>query len=104
MDGCAEAETVARREVEEETGLTDLKLIDPVPFDLDIHPIPKFRGVSAHEHFDVRFAFRASGDLSLRLSDESHDVSWIPIDKLDDYDPDPSILRMRTKWLSLDLP
>jgi 8-oxo-dGTP pyrophosphatase MutT (NUDIX family) len=100
-DGCSEIESVARREVEEETGLADLVLVGPVPFDLDIHPIPEYRGVRAHEHFDVRFAFQTSGSLSLQLSDESHDVAWIPIDRLEACDPDASILRMRDKWMNM---
>jgi 8-oxo-dGTP pyrophosphatase MutT (NUDIX family) len=100
-DGCPEVQSVARREVEEETGLADLVLVGPAPFDLDIHPIPEYRGVRAHEHFDVRFAFQTSGSLSLQLSDESHDVAWIPIDRLEACDPDPSILRMRDKWMNM---
>jgi 8-oxo-dGTP pyrophosphatase MutT (NUDIX family) len=99
-DGCSAVETVARREVEEETGLTQLASVGPIPFDLDIHPIPEHRGVRAHEHFDMRIAFRAEGDLSLRLSEESHNVAWIPISELDACNPDPSILRMRLKWLN----
>ncbi len=99
-DGCSAVETVAQREVEEETGLTRLASVGPIPFDLDIHLIPEYRGIRAHEHFDLRFAFSVTGDLSLRLSEESHDVAWIPIDELDAYNPDPSILRMRHKWLN----
>ena len=98
-DGCSSVETVARREVEEETGLTQLASVGPIPFDLDIHPIPEYRGIRAHEHFDVRFAFRVTGGPSLRLSEESHEVAWIPISELHACDPDPSILRMRRKWL-----
>ncbi len=97
-DGCRDPETVARTEVREETGLDHLVRIAEVPFDLDIHPIPEHRGTPAHDHFDVRYAFRLQTDQPLVLSDESHQVAWVPINELEQFDPDPSILRMRKKW------
>jgi len=99
-DGRSCVQAVARREVEEETGLTLLTSVGPIPFDLDIHPIPEFQDIVAHEHYDVRFAFRVAGSVSLRASAESHSVAWIPIDELDAYDPGPSILRLRSKWMN----
>ena len=99
-DGCPDPESVARTEVHEETGLDDLVLAANAPFDLDIHPIPEHRGVPAHDHYDIRYAFRLRTDQPLVVSDESHQVAWVPIDDLETYDPDPSILRMREKWLT----
>ncbi|MEZ5275673.1 MAG: NUDIX hydrolase [Opitutaceae bacterium] len=101
VDGCAETELSARREVLEETGLSDLVRCGPLPFDLDIHPIPGHGTTPAHHHYDIRYAFRLTGDQSLVVSEESHEVAWAPIDRLEDYDPDPSLLRMRTKWLAV---
>ena len=97
-DGCPDPECVARMEVQEETGLDDLDLAGDVPFDLDIHPIPAHRDVPAHDHYDIRYAFRLRTDQPLVVSDESHQVSWVPIGELEAYDPDPSLLRMRDKW------
>jgi 8-oxo-dGTP pyrophosphatase MutT (NUDIX family) len=99
-DGCPEVESVARAEVREETGLDDLSLVPPVPFDLDIHPIPTHGATPAHDHYDIRYAFRLQSSQPLVVSDESHQVKWAPIDNLEAFDPDPSILRLRRKWLS----
>lgn len=99
-DGCPDPESVARTEVQEETGLDDLTLAGDVPFDLDIHPIPAHRDVPAHDHYDIRYAFRLRTDQPLVVSDESHQVAWVSIGELEAYDPDPSLLRMRDKWLS----
>lgn len=97
-DGCPDPESVARTEVQEETGLDDLVLAVDVPFDLDIHPIPKHGDVPGHDHYDIRYAFRLRSEQPLLVSDESHEVSWGAIDDLEAFDPDPSILRMRQKW------
>lgn len=99
-DGCPDPETVARTEVREETGLDDLAPAGDLPFDLDIHPIPEHRGVPAHEHYDIRFAFRLRTVQPLVVSDESHRVAWVPIGDLEAYEPDPSLLRMRDKWIN----
>jgi 8-oxo-dGTP pyrophosphatase MutT (NUDIX family) len=100
-DGSPDTEAVARREVLEETGLDHLHKVGPDPFDLDIHPIPAFRDVPAHLHYDVRHAFHLLEESPLVLNDESHEVIWAPIDRLEDFNPDPSILRMREKWLRM---
>lgn len=72
----------ARREVLEETGIAELDLEQPGSFDLDVHPIPALGLELPHEHFDVRFLFRA-GTSELRLSAESKAVRWVPLAELD---------------------
>ncbi|HSG90074.1 MAG TPA: NUDIX hydrolase [Pseudomonadales bacterium] len=108
-DGDADVVAVALREGLEESGLAALELLDPlaaadaepsavaVPFDLDIHVIPARRSEPEHLHFDVRYAFRA-GHTEVRVSDESHDLAWVPLDALWDYTNDVSVVRMATKW------
>jgi 8-oxo-dGTP pyrophosphatase MutT (NUDIX family) len=49
----------ARREVEEETGLRDLRVVVDGLFDVAVHPIPPLGGEPAHEHFDLRLLLRA---------------------------------------------
>ena len=96
----------ALRKAREESGLEEVELIggDPRPriFDLDIHTIPERRrsdGVvePAHEHFDVRFALRA-GDRRVAVSDESHDLAWVPVAELRRGTDEESMLRMGRKW------
>jgi len=82
----------ARREVLEETGLGQLigEVLDP--FDLDVHRIPGRAGEPEHEHFDVRFLFRAARE-EHRGSAESLDVRWFPLQELPDARFDESLMR-----------
>lgn len=100
-DGDADVAAVALKEAEEETGLRDLERVDAALFDLDIHTIPARGATPAHEHFDVRFAFRVCADASedFVVSDESHDLAWVRLDELERYTRERSMLRMREKWM-----
>lgn len=101
-DGDPDVAAVALKEALEETGLRDLERVDAQVFDLDIHTIPARGAVPAHEHFDVRFAFRVRAETSDRfvVSDESHDLAWVRFDELEHYTRERSMLRMRAKWLA----
>lgn len=110
-DGDPDTLAVARREAEEESGLSELQLMaednPPTPFDLDVHTIPTRRGANgeiiepAHEHHDVRYLFRATGDQTLTVSDESHAVRWATADEVRALTADPSVLRMLDKAVAL---
>lgn len=72
--GDATVAAAALREATEESGITGLRL-DPVPVDLDVHPITCSAGVPTR-HFDVRFvAVAPAGAVPVR-SDESDDLAW----------------------------
>lgn len=97
-DGDPDTFAVARREAEEESGLS----VSPVwasVFDLDVHLIPARKADPAHHHFDLRFAFRVMGGESFQVSDESHDLAWVPIAGIRAYTAERSMLRMADKWL-----
>lgn len=96
-DGEADLASVARREGNEETGVMDLKLVATSIYDIDIHPIPARKDFPGHDHYDVRFIFQASMDDRIVVSDESHDVRWIHLDELEQFNHEPSLLRLRTK-------
>lgn len=81
----------AAREVLEETGIT-AKPILPGLLDLDIHPIPQRAPEPAHEHFDLRFAFRAL-DSDVVIDDEVNDVAWVPWRQIESYGVDDSVIR-----------
>jgi 8-oxo-dGTP pyrophosphatase MutT (NUDIX family) len=89
----------ARREVLEETGIAELELEQAGSFDLDVHPIPALGSELPHEHFDVRFLFRA-GTRELRLSSESKAVRWVPLAELASAVSDESVLRAVRKLAS----
>ncbi|MBL7871545.1 MAG: NUDIX hydrolase [Cyclobacteriaceae bacterium] len=98
-DGDEHVLRVALREAEEETGLKDLTVISETPFDVDIHLIPARKELAEHFHFDIRFLIEANPEEKIIVSDESHDVKWIPLNNLEDWNSEQSILRMKQKLL-----
>jgi len=98
-DGDSDILNVARREVAEESGLTRVEPVTPEIFDLDIHPIPARGEVPGHFHYDVRYAMRAPDGEAYVVSDESHDLAWIEIDRLQELTEESSMWRMAKKWV-----
>ena len=98
-DGDSRVERVALREAEEESGLSGLRLLPGGVFDVDIHTIPARPSEPAHLHYDVRFVIRAGVDEGYRVSEESHDLAWVPVTSLLASDVEPSMARMARKWL-----
>ena len=96
-DGDPDTQAVATREAEEEGGVA-VRLLDAAIFDLDIHEIPARKADPAHFHFDVRFAFQATGR-EFAVSPESNQLAWVPVVELARYSTEPSMLRMQRKWL-----
>ena len=68
-----------------------------VPYDLDVHDIPARKQDPLHEHHDVRFLLIAGADQELVVSDESHDLAWVPLEDLERYTDEVSVLRLRDK-------
>lgn len=68
----------ALREATEESGITDLR-IDPVPIDVDVHPV-SCQGGSMH--YDVRFVAIAPPGAVERVSAESTALGWYAPDRL----------------------
>lgn len=99
-DGDSDLASVALREAEEESGLTDLTVETEV-FDLERHVIPARANEPEHYHHDVRFVVRANGSEEFVVSDESHALAWRNIRELvNDADAEQSIRRMARKWLA----
>jgi 8-oxo-dGTP pyrophosphatase MutT (NUDIX family) len=96
-DGDPDTLGVAQTEASEESGLCVRPLSEAV-FDLDVHEIPARKGDPAHWHFDVRFALQVTGSEDFRVSGESLDLAWVPIDRLGEYTDEASMLRMARKW------
>jgi 8-oxo-dGTP pyrophosphatase MutT (NUDIX family) len=92
----ADVLAAARRELGEEVGLGDAALERPGIFDVDVHAIPAGRGEPAHEHFDVRFLFRAPRS-EVVISDEAHDARWVSFSALDPASADASVMRVVRK-------
>jgi 8-oxo-dGTP pyrophosphatase MutT (NUDIX family) len=98
-DGDENVSGVALREAEEETGLKNFKLLQQGIFDLDIHIIPARKDFPEHLHYDIRFIFEADPKEELVITDESHDLKWVPLSQLCEYTSNVSIQRMLQKVL-----
>ena len=95
-DGIADARFVALKEAYEESGLARIAAVRAEAFDVDIHQIPANPREPAHLHYDARFLFRAeAGEIS--VSEESLDLAWVPLERLEDYTDEASVLRMRER-------
>lgn len=102
-DGDDNVLNVAAREVNEETGLTNLNLLTPGIFDIDIHTIPARNDFPEHLHYDIRVAFIASTKEKLKISSESRDLKWIDIQQIPILtQQNTSILRMIRKTSGAD--
>ena len=86
-DGDRDLLAVARREVMEESGLKELKLLSPEIFSLEILTvdghIKRGQYVSSHLHLNVTYLFEADPAEPLRVKpDENSGVAWIPVSEL----------------------
>ena len=86
-DGDSDLLHVACKEVEEETGVSDLKLLSNGIFGINIvtadSHIKRGKRVNSHLHFDVEYFFEADEDIELKIKpDENSGVKWIDIDEV----------------------
>jgi 8-oxo-dGTP pyrophosphatase MutT (NUDIX family) len=82
----------ARRETAEEVGLSDLPLVGDGILDVDVHRIPARKAEPAHEHFDVRFLFTATGT-TVTAATDAVDARWVPMSEIDAEVSDESVMR-----------
>lgn len=97
-DGDENILRVALREAEEETGLKSFRVVDEENlFDIDIHTIPARKDFPEHLHFDVRVLLVADRSQPLEITEESHDLRWIPFTELPSFAGNDSLTRMLEK-------
>lgn len=97
VDGEANLLAAALREAREESGLTRVRAVRAEIFDVDRHRIPARKTEPEHWHFDVRFLIEADEAEPLAISDESHDLAWVPLAELARYSAEESLARMARK-------
>jgi 8-oxo-dGTP pyrophosphatase MutT (NUDIX family) len=76
----ANLRAAALREATEESGIEGLT-ISAEPLHLDVHPVTCSLGVPTR-HLDVRYLVRAPVGARARISEESVDLRWWPVDAL----------------------
>lgn len=81
-DGEHNCINVARREISEEAGINDCKLISNKIFDVDVQKIAYSakKNEPEHFHYDINFLFLAK-DKNFRISNESTEIKWVSIDE-----------------------
>ena len=93
VDGDSNLPAAALREGTEESGIEGI-LLDPKPFDLDIHSIPARGDEPEHLHLDVRFLGRAPEGAREVISEESLELGWFAPGDLGALNTDPSVTRL----------
>lgn len=99
-DGDPNTMNVALREALEESGLQNIVALSDEIFDVDVHEIPVRKNEPAHFHYDIRFLFEADDVQELIRTTESKNLLWIPLEKMEEYTTEESVLRMARKVLS----
>lgn len=91
-------EQAARREVEEETGVTALDIVPTATplLDLDVHHIPARPTEPRHLHHDLRLLFRARDD-ELVAGDGVRAARWVELEAVDAVGADESVRRVVRK-------
>lgn len=87
------------RELKEESGLSQFRILSRDIFDIDVHSIPmNSKGFPEHFHFDIRFIFEANSNEMINFDqEESNDVQWIYLNEIKKFTTEPSIWRMVEK-------
>jgi 8-oxo-dGTP pyrophosphatase MutT (NUDIX family) len=87
------------RELKEESGLKEFKLLTTEIFDIDVHKFPESaNGFPEHFHLDIRLLFQGNSEEEINFDlIESNEVVWIPIDKVEYYQNAWSVMRMVEK-------
>ncbi len=104
-DGDADLLKVAIKELEEETGVTDIKVIVPNIFSLDVlqvkSHIKKGKYVAPHLHLSAAYLLEANEEQELVVKeDENSGVKWIELDKLEEYTTnEPHMQKLYSKFI-----
>lgn len=103
-DGECDFEAVARREAQEETGISGLRRLGGGIASVEILPVwahvKRGRAVGSHLHLNVSYLFEADDSLPLRVrEDENSAVGWIEIDRLEEKVSEPPMLPIYRRLL-----
>lgn len=90
--------SIALREAEEETGLTDLVAASPAldrrPLQIVIVPVPAAKGEPDHEHADLRYLFATATPDAARAESADAPVSWFTLAEARAVVTEPNLLAL----------
>ncbi|MGN0772846.1 MAG: NUDIX hydrolase [Candidatus Ventricola sp.] len=103
-DGESDFEAIARREAQEETGISGLTRLGGGMASIEILPVwahvKRGRPVGSHLHLNVSYLFEADDRLPLRVrEDENSAVGWIGVDQLREKVSEPPMLPVYERLL-----
>ena len=103
-DGESDFEAVARREGQEETGISGLKRLGGGIASLEILPVwahvRRGKPVGSHLHLNVSYLFEADDSLPLSVrEDENSAVGWLAVDRLGESVSEPPMLPVYERLL-----
>lgn len=103
-DGESDFEAVARREAQEETGISGLKRLGGGIASLEILPVwahvRRGKPVGSHLHLNVSYLFEADDSLPLSVrEDENSAVGWLAVDRLGESVSEPPMLPVYERLL-----
>lgn len=104
-DGEEDLLAVAVKELKEETGVVNIKLVIPGIFSLDILPVlghvRKGEYVCPHLHLSAAFLIEADeNDVLCVKEDENSGVKWIPLKELNIYSNEPHMHKVYDKFIA----
>lgn len=104
-DGETDFEGTARREAQEETGITGLRRLGDGIASIEILPvwahIKRGAHVGSHLHMNVSYLFEAEDALPLRVAQEENSaVGWVEIARLEEAVSEPEMIPIYKKLLA----
>lgn len=105
-DGDPDMLQVVLKETSEESGIDMSHIVLPSDrvFDVDIHTIYPSAHDNRHVHFDIRFLLEIDDRLPIPGNSESHQVRWIPLGQVNQFNNALSLRRMVEKTRALPHP
>ena len=108
-DGCADLLAVAKKELAEESGVADARLLSDIPITLEMIGVQshekKGKYIAPHIHLNVTYLFEVSEDTPLRIKeDENSGVMWRDLQEIREDNTEPHMNKLYNKLLDrLDL-
>ncbi|MBQ6811280.1 MAG: NUDIX hydrolase [Firmicutes bacterium] len=103
-DGCADLLAVAKKELAEESGVADARLISEIPITLEMIGVQshekKGKYIAPHIHLNVTYLFEVEEDVPLRIKeDENSGVMWRSVEDIRADRTEPHMNKLYNKLL-----